>query len=117
MSLMGPTGLRATLEKSYENANLLRTKLLELDGVEPFFPGSTSLHEFTLKLPIESHVLVQELLEHKILAGIEIAAFSLDLPDAESGLIIAVTEKRTRSEIEDYVKRFSQVLARQLETV
>ena len=45
------------------------------------------------------------------------APFSLDLPDAESGLIIAVTEKRTRSEIEDYVKKFSQVLARQLETV
>ena len=117
LSLMGPTGLRATLEKSYENANLLRTKLLELDGVEPFFPRSTSLHEFTLKLPIESRVLVQELLEHKILAGIEMAPFSSDLPDAENGLIIAVTEKRTRSEIEDYVKRFSQVLARQVETV
>ena len=114
---MGPTGLRATLEKSYENANFLRTKLLELDGVKPFFPGSTSLHEFTLKLPIESRVLVQELLEHKILAGIEMAPFSGDLPDAENGLIIAVTEKRTRSEIEDYVKRFSQVLAHQLETV
>ena len=114
---MGPTGLRATLEKSCENANLLRTKLSELDGVEPFFPGSTSLHEFALKLPIESCVLVQELLEHKILAGIEMAPFSVDLPDAESGLIIAVTEKRTLTEIEDYVKRFSQVLARQLETV
>ena len=100
MSLMGPDGIRETAIASHSGAMRLREALLQIPGVSPFFPGP-NFHEFTVKLPARCAQVIPSMMEAGILPGLDLSEFvESSIPDAEYGLLVAVTEKRTDAEIE-----------------
>ncbi len=111
MSLAGPQGLRETATRCHTNMNLLRVRLLEIDGVEALF-GGAHFHEFGIRLPVRASLVVEGMMDRSILPGLCLGDFSADtLADADDVLLVAVTEKRTEAEIEGYACALSEVIA------
>lgn len=111
MSLMGPQGIRETALDCHRKANSLRQRLLQVEGVSELFAGPT-FHEFALKLPIPAAGVLEQMMQQGILAGLNLADFSGGTQAAaEQGLLVAVTEKRTEVEMDQYVAAFTQAIA------
>jgi glycine dehydrogenase subunit 1 len=111
MSLMGPQGVRETALDCHRKTTTLRQRLLELDGVSDFFAGPT-FHEFALKLPVPAAALIEQMMAQGILAGLNLADFvGATQTDAANGLLVAVTEKRTEVELDQYVAAFSRAIS------
>ena len=93
MSLMGKQGLREAAELSYAGAHylcdeLLKTGRFSLAYDKPFF------NEFYVKYDGDADTLHQRFVEAGIFGGINF----------EDGFLFAVTEKRTKEEIDNLVK-------------
>ncbi len=98
MSLMGKQGIREVAEQSSAKAHYLADKIGKLRGfgvkyTQPFF------NEFLVSTPVPAKTIIEAGLSKKILAGVDVEAL---LP-SEKGLLVAVTEKRTRAELDEYV--------------
>ena len=94
----------------HRKANSLRQRLLEHRGVTEFFPSPT-FHEFALRLPVPAAQVIDYMMQRRILAGLDMADFvGADLEHAANGLLIAVTEKRTEAELDQYVSVFGEAL-------
>ncbi len=102
LSLMGREGLREVAYQSTQKAHYLADRLVDIPGVRlaydaPFF------REFVLELEGKTAREVRDtLLEHGIVFG---------HPVAEHRLLVAVTEKRTRQEMDFAVERVREVMA------
>ena len=93
MSLMGKQGLKEAAELSYAGAHYLCDKLLatgkfHLAYDKPFF------NEFFVKYDGDVDALYQRFIDAGILGGVKIG----------DGILFAVTEKRTKEEIDNLVK-------------
>lgn len=103
METMGKQGIKEVAEQSYHKAHYLASKIKELSGFsllndKPFFC------EFLVKTPVAANKIIDAAQKAGILAGINTA----DLAGYESGLLIAVTEKRTKEEMDNYVEVLKQ---------
>jgi glycine dehydrogenase subunit 1 len=99
MSLMGKQGIREVAEQSSAKAHYLAEQIEKIPGFslkyrQPFFD------EFLVSTPVPATRIVDAGVHKKILAGVDVGTL---LPN-ESGLLIAVTEKRTREEIDTLAK-------------
>ena len=63
------------------------------------------LREFALRLPVPADVVVERMADEGFLAGIAVEA------GGGEGLLVAVTEKRTRAEMDAYVAALEKVVA------
>ena len=93
MSLMGRQGLKEAAQLSYAGAHylcdeLLKTGRFSLAYDKPFF------NEFYVKYDGDVSTLYQRFIEAGILGGVRL----------EEGILFAVTEKRTKEEIDNLVK-------------
>ena len=93
LSLMGKQGLKETAQLSYAGAHylcdeLLKTGRFTLVYDKPFF------NEFYVKYDGDVDTLYQRFIEAGILGGVRF----------EDGILFAVTEKRTKEEIDNLVK-------------
>ena len=93
LSLMGKQGLKETAQLSYAGAHylcdeLLKTGRFTLVYDKPFF------NEFYVKYDGDVDTLYQRFIEGGILGGVRF----------EEGILFAVTEKRTKEEIDNLVK-------------
>jgi glycine dehydrogenase subunit 1 len=100
LAAMGPQGLREVAEQCLQKANYAREKISALDGYSVAFPGS-NFKEFAVTVPGNPHELNRHLLDSNILGGIELSPL---YPELKNTLLIAVTEKRTREEIDNLVR-------------
>lgn len=107
LSLMGPHGMRELAELCWHKAHHAAQLLGELPGVAVRFPG-TFVKEFVLELPGDAEQFVAPMLERGFHAGVPLGKW---YPDLRNCLLVAVTEKRTRSEIERYVEAWRAVLS------
>ena len=93
MSLMGKQGLKEAARLSYAGAHylldgLLKTGRFSLVYDKPFF------NEFYVKYDGDADTLYQRFIEAGILGGVRV----------DEGILFAVTEKRTKEEIDNLVK-------------
>ena len=73
--------------------------------MEPLFEGAPFFKEFPLRLPKPAAAVRDALVDRGFLAGVP-------LPDAEGhALLVAVTERRTREEIDGLAMALKEVLA------
>jgi glycine dehydrogenase subunit 1 len=107
---LGTTGLAEVALRCARGARYCRDALLALDGVEPLTGETPILREFALRLPVPAALVVERLAAEGFLAGIALDQLvgergdgSLDADAAAHGLLIAVTERRTRAEIDGLV--------------
>jgi glycine dehydrogenase subunit 1 len=107
LSLMGKQGLREIAEQSTQKAHYLAEQIGSISGcqlafAEPFFK------EFAVKLSRPASQVIASLIEKKILAGINLGQFYPKLSDY---MLVAVTEKRTRAEMDGFAAMLKSVLA------
>jgi glycine dehydrogenase subunit 1 len=102
---LGPAGLEEVGRQCASRAAYAAARLREVPGVELLFPDAPFFKEFALRLPKPADEVRDELVERGILAGVP-------LPSAgEDVLIVAVTEKRDRDEIDRYADSLREVLS------
>jgi glycine dehydrogenase subunit 1 len=95
MTLMGKAGLRQVALLSAQQAQKMEKAIAELDGFERYFGGSY-VRELPIKTPLPAREVVLSLIESGILPGISAGRW---YPGLDNCLIVAVTEKRTDTDI------------------
>src|SRR5213076_9807 len=108
LATLGRHGLVKVGELSAAKAHYAARRLTALSGVShrfqaPFFK------EFTLKLPKPPDRVVARLAKERILAGVPLKAFDRALADC---LLVAVTEKRTKEEIDAFAEALERAVVR-----
>jgi glycine dehydrogenase subunit 1 len=96
LSALGPQGLKETAELCARKAHYAAEQLTKVPGVKlafdrPFFK------EFTLRVPGDVKALLAGLAEDGYLAGLPLGRYFPQMADCIS---LAVTEKRTKTEID-----------------
>jgi glycine dehydrogenase subunit 1 len=100
---LGPAGLAELGRQCVSRAAYAADRLCALPGVELLFPDGPFFKEFALRLPRPAGSVVDDLVDRGLLAGIP-------LPDAEGqALLVAVTEKRSRDEIDRFAAALGEV--------
>jgi len=100
LSVLGRRGLARVAELCFQKAHYAASRASKLPGYElawetPFF------QEFVLRCPGPPEIINQRLLERGILGGVLLGKYYPELADS---LLIAVTEKRTKEEIDALVE-------------
>ena len=104
LATLGKQGMQKVSDLCLQKAHYLAEQLCQIDGVllasaAPYFK------EFTLKLPKTADKIIVNAMKNGILPGIDLA--DEGFPEH---LLIAVTEKRTRNELDAYVEVFKESL-------
>lgn len=94
MSLMGKEGLKEAAQMSYDGAHYLYDKLLQLPRFKAAF-NQPFFNEFCIKYDGDRDLLLKKLEANGILGGIKVGS---DM------LMIAVTEKRTKAEVDHLIE-------------
>lgn len=110
LSLLGPTGLREVAELSCRKAHYAADRLTQIEGCERTFTGPY-FKEFALKYSLGADVAIRKAAS----AGVDIGPALDRMPgmewltkeDREQSVIVAVTESRTREEIDQLVAALS----------
>ncbi len=105
LSLLGKQGIQDVAEQCVQKSHYLAEKITEIPGFQlqfdrPFFK------EFVLHLPVPAATVISALTAEGILPGIDLSRFDTGLDNA---LLIAVTEKRSKEELDKFVKALKKV--------
>jgi glycine dehydrogenase subunit 1 len=84
-----------------------RSKLLGIPGIAPLVDAPV-VREFSLRLPLPAPVVIERLVDEGFLAGI--ALDESYTGGADDGLLVAVTERRTRTEIDAFVDAMAKAV-------
>ncbi len=103
LALMGQSGLRKVAELCVQKAHYLHREICKLPGFaaasgDPFFK------EFVISCPVPAKAIIDKALGHKIYAGIDLGGF---FPGRDHELLIAVTEKRSKAQMDAFVNLLS----------
>jgi glycine dehydrogenase subunit 1 len=101
LAWLGPDGLRELGRQSAAKAHYAAERLSSLDGAELMFPDAEFFGEFALRTEPDPATVQRKLVERGFLVG----------PLLDGGVLVAVTEARTREEIDGLVKAFEEALA------
>jgi len=112
---LGTYGLREVATRCAQGAHYLFEQLLALNGVDsvtdqPFF------REFAVRLSQPASPVIERMAERGVLAGLAVGELcggddpSLEGP-IDNVLLVTVTERRTKEEIDHYVAALKEVLA------
>lgn len=97
MSTMGKKGVEEVGYQSLQKAHYLADKISKLEGFE-IVNKTNFFHEFWIKTPLIVSEIINYFKKENILAGIDLARFG-----EEKGLLVSVTEKRTKAEMDQYI--------------
>lgn len=103
LSLMGEDGFREVSNQCFHKSHYLQQKLLEIPGVSSMFADTPFFREFTVSFPVSSLDIHDGLIKEGILAGLPIVELG------EGVMLITVTEKRTKQEMDLYAKIASDI--------
>ncbi len=103
LSLLGPEGLREVAEACHAKAEYLKARLA---GFVEILNDGPTFNEFAARLPLPAGDAAALLLERGFLAGLPLAALDAGGPN---DLLIAVTEKRTRAELDAFADALKEI--------
>jgi glycine dehydrogenase subunit 1 len=107
LEALGKNGLKQVAANSVRNTQYA-IKALTASGGQLVFTGKV-FDEFVLRLPNKNAEDIRDrLMESHILAGLPLGSYHTALSDC---LLIAVTERRTKAEIDHYAAALKEVLA------
>ncbi|HEY6567771.1 MAG TPA: aminomethyl-transferring glycine dehydrogenase subunit GcvPA [Actinomycetota bacterium] len=102
---LGPQGLEELGRQCASKAAFTASELSKIPGVSMAFPGTRSFKEFAVRVPRSAVAVRDEMVSRGFLAGVPMPLAGDDV------LVVAVTERRSRAEIERYVSAMGEVLA------
>ena len=94
---LGPEGLAEVGRQSAAKASYAAERLTELPAVSLLHPGAPFFKEFAIRLPLPAAQVVERLAGQGYLAGVPFPAAGEDV------LLVAVTERRTKHQIDGFV--------------
>jgi glycine dehydrogenase subunit 1 len=106
MSLLGREGFKELAQLNLNKAEFAKQQINLIDGVE-VKQSAPTFNEFTVHLPVNASLVVEKMVERGIAGGFPLDRYYKDM---ENYMIVAVTEKRTKKEIETYVQTLKEVL-------
>ena len=106
LSSLGKEGLRELAQLNRDKAEFTKSCLDKIKGVE-VKKSSPTFNEFTVLLPRDAGKVVEAMIKHNILAGLPLGKYYKGM---EKHLLVAVTEKRTKEEIEGFAQALRKVL-------
>ena len=98
LAIMGKKGLKEVGEQCYHKAHYLAKKLDDLNDFE-VVNKNNFFHEFVLGTEKDSTAVIEQLLEENIIAG-------FDLKEVDkNAILVCVTEKRTKAEMDKLIRK------------
>jgi glycine dehydrogenase subunit 1 len=101
MTLLGRQGMKDVAELCLQKSHYLHEQLTRSGKFQPVF-SAPFFKEFAVKSPCPPEDLNDKLLSDQIIGGYSLKR---DYPELENGWLLAVTEKRTRQEIDRFAER------------
>jgi len=105
LAWLGPAGLRELGEQCMAKAAYAFERLTVIEGVEAAFPGTGFFKEFAVRVSRPAEEVRSILAERGFVAGVAAPWCGGDV------LLVAVTERRTREEIDAFARALGEVLA------
>ncbi len=105
---LGTSGLREVALRCARGTRYCREALMSIEGVKALTEAPV-LREFAVKTPVAGEVLVARLAEEGFLAGVVLGP-GLEGSGCEGGLLVSVTERRTREEIDAFAAAFEKAV-------
>jgi glycine dehydrogenase subunit 1 len=106
MTAFGKKGVREVAESNIQKCHYAKKAFIE-KGFEVVFAGP-SFNEFVIKLNRSVSYFNKELLKKGIIGGYDLAR---DFPELENHMLVAVTELRTKAEIDQFVTELGDLHA------
>ncbi|MBT7618187.1 MAG: aminomethyl-transferring glycine dehydrogenase subunit GcvPA [Calditrichaeota bacterium] len=106
MSLTGRDGLRQVATDGYRRAHYLAGELQKIPGCKLRY-STEFFNEFVLELPVSAENVISQLAEKNILAGPPPGRW---FEGMENSLLIAVTEKRIKTDLDEFVQTLKGLL-------
>ena len=101
---MGKNGLVTIGGLCFSKAHYAASAIAELRGFKLKF-GGPFFKEFVVETPVSPHRLISRLASKGIVPGVDMGKYAADLKGC---LLVAVTEKRTKEQIDDLVYELSK---------
>ncbi|MFW6132677.1 MAG: aminomethyl-transferring glycine dehydrogenase subunit GcvPA [Planctomycetota bacterium] len=108
LSMLGKAGLPELARRCADKADYARRRLLEVPGVTMRFGNRWYFNEFVLNLPIAADKVIRGLFQRGLAAGFPLGRY---WPEMNNCLLLAVTEKRTKEDI-DFLAHTLEVILR-----
>lgn len=105
MAAVGKHGLKEMAQLNLDKAEYTKQLLSKIKGVEVKRSAPT-FNEFTVHLPKDASEVVAAMMKKGFAAGFPLGRY---YPGMERYLLVAVTEKRTKEEIDRYAKALQEV--------
>lgn len=106
LSLLGKKGLKELALTCARKAEYAKQQLERIPDVE-VKRSSPTFNEFVLSLPIRAEECIEKMLEKGFSAGFPLGRY---YPDMDNYLLVAVTEKRTKEEIDRFAQAMEDVV-------
>ena len=106
LAWLGPDGLTEVGRLSAQKARYMAARLTAVDGIALAYTSAYA-REFAVTLPIHPTALIGAMAARGYLAGIDLTT---DYPELGNALLIALTEKRSKQEIDSYVELVEEVI-------
>ena len=101
LAALGPAGLREVAELSVQKAHFLLDRLGACCATARHRFAGACVNEFVVRVPEPAEGVVRRLLDRGYLVG---PALGRDYPELSDCLLVAVTEQRTRAEVEGLIE-------------
>jgi glycine dehydrogenase subunit 1 len=105
LSAMGPRGLREVAEQCYHKAHDAAQRCAAVPGYSLAYKGAF-FHEFVLDCPVHARRVIEAGRQRGIFPGLDCSQLGIGSP---TQLLIAVTEKRTKGQIDALVELLAEV--------
>jgi len=106
LAWLGTAGLAELALRCARGTRYAREELLDVEGVE-LLTTAPVVREFAVRTPVAADTLVERLTHAGFLAGI---ALGPDYSPDGHGLLVSVTERRTRTEIDAFADAFAKAV-------
>ena len=103
LAWLGTAGLRELALRCARGTRYAREAVLAVEGVEPLATAPV-VREFAVRLPVPADKVVERMADEGFLAGVPLG------DEYGGGLLVAVTERRTRAEIDAYAAALEKVV-------
>jgi len=103
MNALGPHGLREMAEQCWHKAHYAAKKISEIPGFELKYPEARFFHEFVITAPSPAAQLIERAKEEDLMLGPALDSPQTGGEGGPNDLLVCVTEKRTREEIDALV--------------
>jgi glycine cleavage system P protein (glycine dehydrogenase) subunit 1 len=107
LSWLGREGLVELAELLLQRTHYAREALAGLDGVEPLHTRPV-VREFSVKLDAPVDAVIERCAAQGVAAGVPLGA---DYPEFEDGLLVAITERRSRADIDRLASVLGEAVA------